>query len=86
MGTTSNRDSTEFRNISDLRIQYQCSYRLYLKHKIGDRPTLEREKGRQLHQEVFSLGERGESINTRLILAVIIITLFAAAIWIFGGL
>ncbi|MGY5852670.1 MAG: hypothetical protein RTU92_03805 [Candidatus Thorarchaeota archaeon] len=84
MDATTNRESTDFRNISDVRIQYQCSYRLYLKQKVGDTPSIARERGSQLHQEVFSLGERDKTVNTKLILAVIIITLVDALIWMFG--
>jgi hypothetical protein len=83
---TSQRDATSgrLRDVSELRLQFLCEYRLHLKWKLGERLSGAGVRGTNLHRQVpFQTGHRATpSIALRII--VIIGTLLAALLWILG--
>ncbi|MFW9846745.1 MAG: hypothetical protein ACFFD6_08360, partial [Candidatus Thorarchaeota archaeon] len=64
-----------YRDVSDLRTQFQCEYRYYLKSKQGDQSSTFSREGIRLHNEVALNTHVGRTLSllaTIIILAVII--------------
>lgn len=75
------------REVSALRTQFQCEYRLYLKQKLGDTHSLASVIGTELHSRVSiqSYKLNVEKTENRLApLVIIILILIAGFVWIFG--
>ena len=76
----------KIRNVSELRTQYQCEYRLHLKHKLGNSQTPASVTGTELHQRVLmkSDNRKVENSGSQLMpLLVIVVTLIVGFLWIF---
>nr|KXH71491.1 MAG: hypothetical protein AM325_10185 [Candidatus Thorarchaeota archaeon SMTZ1-45] len=74
------------RDVSDLRTQYQCEYRLHLKQQFGDIHSLASITGNELHQYINmkSKGENRERSERKLLpLLIIILTSIMGFLWIF---
>jgi len=74
----------KMREVSELRTQYQCEYRLHLKQKFGDSQSVASVTGTKLHLHVQSDKPHVEMTEKRLLpLLIIIVTLIAGFLWIF---
>lgn len=77
----------KMRDVSELRTQFQCEYRLRLKQKFGDTHSQASVTGTELHQRVSTQSESRQDDGTenRLVpLLIIVGTLIAGFLWIFG--
>ncbi|MFX1369189.1 MAG: hypothetical protein ACFFAY_11360 [Promethearchaeota archaeon] len=84
MTETLMKRSRRYRDVSDLRTQFQCEYRLYLKQKLGTTSTGAAHVGARLHEKV-KLSAKRENEQSRLFrVAIAIITIFAALLWMMG--
>ncbi len=75
------------RDVSELRTQFQCEYRLHLKQKLGDTHSQASVTGTELHRRVSTQSDsrHGEETENRLVpLLIIVVTLVAGFLWIFG--
>ena len=73
------------RDVSDLRTQFQCEYRLHLKQTLGNTSTLASIAGTRFHQLLASqtdFRKPGNGKNRFVLLLIIIITLLVGALWI----
>ena len=73
-----------YRDVSDLRTQFQCEYRLYLKQKRRSSPSPAAIQGTNLHEKVKLAAEGASFGNARIRAALLLITIFAAILWIIG--
>ena len=76
----------KLREVSDLRTQYQCEYRLQLKQKLGGTHSRASVTGTELHRRVATQSDKqheGNSENTLVPLLIIVVTLIAGFLWIF---
>ncbi|MFW9974122.1 MAG: hypothetical protein ACFFDQ_02490 [Candidatus Thorarchaeota archaeon] len=77
----------DMREVSELRMQYQCEYRLLLKRKFGEAHSSMSITGTKLHQRV-ALVENNQNfkrIEIQLLpLLVIILALIIGVFWILG--
>jgi hypothetical protein len=74
------------RDIADLRIQYFCEYRYYLKRKYGNSSSIDSIRGEWLHSKIRA-GTSISSIKQIRIKKIIIIglaILFVLLLYIFG--
>ncbi len=77
----------KMREVSELRIQYQCEYRYYLRQQFEGTHSQASTTGIELHRRVSSRADNRqvEKAETRLLpLLIIVITLIAGFLWIFG--
>ena len=77
----------KMRDVSELRTQFQCEYRLHLKQKFGDTHSKASIAGTELHRRVStpSVSRPVETTEHRFVpLLIIIVTLIAGFFWIFG--
>ena len=75
------------REVSDLRTQYQCEYRLHLKQKSNDTHSLASKTAIELHSHVSRRPEHQQAKNRAdgfIPLIIIVITLIAGFLWILG--
>ncbi len=72
------------REVSDLRTQFQCEYRLYLKQKLGESLSDAGVNGSILHKLLseHSISPEGNRGNRVLPLLIIIMTLMVGILWI----
>lgn len=84
MADYSTRDLKSYRTVSDLRTQYVCEYRLFLKKQVGDRPTEAAARGSQLHADVEVTPTAGIRPSLPVLLFILMLTLIAAIMWILG--
>ena len=73
------------RDVSDLRIQFQCEYRLHLKQELGNTSTPASVAGTKFHQLLSSQNDipKTENGKNRFVpLLIIIITLVVGTLWI----
>jgi len=71
------------REVSELRTQYQCEYRLHLEQKFGNSQSVASVTGTELHLHVQSDKLHVGKTENRLVpLLIIIITLIAGFLWI----
>jgi hypothetical protein len=76
----------KMREVSSLRTQFQCEYRLHLKQKLRQTHTLASVTGTELHRRVSIQSEfqHVEKTENRLLpLLIIILTLIVGFLWIF---
>lgn len=73
-----------YREVSELRTQHKCEYRLHLRQTHGDRPSESAVLSSVLHSEVKGLQPEGRSMSLWLKLLIVIVTLLAAVLWILG--
>lgn len=76
----------KLRAVADLRIQYQCEYRLCLKQKLGDKHTEASITGTDLHRRMaLQTDEHISQISKDRLVPVLIIiaTLIVGFLWIF---
>lgn len=73
---------SKFRDVSDLRTQFQCEYRLYLKQKYGDIRTKASIEGELLHSIFEQENEIQQSHNRMIPAIIIILTIIVSLIWI----
>ena len=85
-GMTVSRTSQgrRYRDVSDLRTQFQCEYRLYLSQKKRSRPSQVAWQGTKLHQKVKLRAEGASAGSTKVRAAVVLVTILAAILWILG--
>ena len=77
----------KMREVSELRIQYQCEYRHYLYQKNGNTHSKASITGTELHRRVSKHPDSQLTVRreNRLIpLLIFIVTLIAGLLWIFG--
>jgi hypothetical protein len=78
------RQNSKMREVSDLRTQFQCDYRLHLKQKLGESLSEVGVTGSILHKLIsehsISLEDNGG--NRIVPLLIIIMTLMAGIFWI----
>lgn len=75
----------KMREVSELRTQFQCEYRLHLRHKFGDSHSPTSVTGTELHRRVSiqSDSQHIEKTESRIApLLIIIMTLIAGVLWI----
>jgi hypothetical protein len=75
------------REVSELRIQYQCEYRFHLKQKFRDSHADASIAGAKLHQRMSTQADSQHVENTEHRLApllIFVVTLIAGFLWIFG--
>jgi len=73
------------RDVSDLRTQFQCEYRLHLKQTLGNTSTLASIAGTRFHQLLASQTDTRKpwiGKSQFIPLLIIIITLLVGALWI----
>jgi hypothetical protein len=73
------------RDVSDLRTQFQCEYRLHLKQALGNTSTRASIAGTRFHQLLASQTDvcKTENGKNRLVpLLIIIVTLLVGTLWI----
>jgi hypothetical protein len=74
--------SSRFREVSELRIQFQCEYKLYLTQKRGEMTTKAGIDGTMLHGQILPI-EFSESQDHQWIsLVIIILIIVTGIIWI----
>jgi len=76
--------SRRYREVSDLRTQFQCEYRLYLKQKIGATATRAALMGSRLHEQINLNPEVNRQRGKTFRIAVLLLTILAAVFWVFG--
>jgi hypothetical protein len=75
----------KMREVSELRIQFQCEFRLNLRQKFGDSHSPASVAGTELHRQVSIQSDRqdAEKIERRLVpLFIIVVTLIVGIMWI----
>jgi len=75
---------SKFREVSELRTQFQCEYRLYLNQKLGDKITKASIEGSRLHSRFHKEYEETSGEKRLVPLAIIILTIFIGILWILG--
>jgi len=73
---------SHLREVSDLRTQFQCEYRLYLKQKLGETPSEASIMGTILHDRMSGVSQTAHRGGRTLPLLVIIMTLIVGLLWI----
>ena len=76
----------KMRDVSELRTQYQCEYRLLLKQKLGDTHSRASVAGTDLHRRMSSQSDSQtvEKPENQLVpLLIIVVTLVVGLLWIF---
>ncbi len=74
----------KMREVSDLRIQFQCEYRLHLKQKLGGSSSKASTMGSILHRLAsdHTVSPDEKSGNRMVPLLIIIVTLISGMLWI----
>jgi hypothetical protein len=70
--------------VSELRTQYQCEHRFYLKRKRGDKSSDASREGSRLHREVGVNPNPVRSLNATGMALLVIVTVAAALLWVLG--
>ena len=76
---------SKMREVSELRTQYQCEYRLHLRQRFGNSHSLASITGTDLHRRVSIQSDRQQVMRTKnrvVPLLIIIVTLIAGLLWI----
>ncbi|TXT55178.1 MAG: hypothetical protein BAJATHORv1_40087 [Candidatus Thorarchaeota archaeon] len=81
MTGTRRKGISDFRNVSDLRIQFYCEYRLYLKQIHGETKSEASLQGEMLHSQV-SKTSMGFIPNTVVFALLVLIIIISAILWI----
>lgn len=77
---------SRMRDVSDLRTQFQCEYRLHLEQKFGNSHSSASTMGTELHRLVSKKPnnrKQQKNDNRWIPLIIIILTLVAGFLWIF---
>ncbi|MBD3406823.1 MAG: hypothetical protein GF411_11970 [Candidatus Lokiarchaeota archaeon] len=81
MNKTDRKGISSFRNVSDLRIQFYCEYRLFLKQLHGGTSSEASRGGTRLHSKIAVEVSKSAANRTILILLLVII-IISAIFWI----
>lgn len=73
-----------YRDVSDLRTQYQCEYRHHLRTTQGDQASTYSLEGTRLHNDVSLELGRNRSISSFATIVIIVVIITAAFLWILG--
>ena len=73
----------EYREVSELRIQYFCEYRYFLTKSLGDPVTDAAKAGRKLHSQVSEKRYSSHELSVTKRILIIILILIFGLIWIF---
>jgi len=73
---------SKYREVSDLRIQFLCEYRLFLHQKIGDESTKASLEGQRLHSKFCGDHQNGMSQRPVLPLIIMILAVVIGLLWI----
>ncbi len=73
---------SKFRDVSELRIQSICEYRLYLRHHLGIESTEASLVGKQLHSKFENESISRVSQKPILTLIIIVLTVVIGLLWI----
>jgi hypothetical protein len=73
-----------YRDVSELRIQFQCEYRFYIRQKRGEKSSDASREGSRLHREVGMNPGPVRSLNTSVLVLLVIVTIAAALLWVLG--
>ncbi|UCH03623.1 MAG: hypothetical protein JSW05_08465 [Candidatus Thorarchaeota archaeon] len=84
MPSLRNARQGRYRDVSELRVQFLCEYRLHLKWNLGERISDASVGGTNLHQYVPLQAEHVQTPNMAIRITVLIMTVLAALLWIFG--
>ncbi len=84
MPSQRNESQGRYRDVSELRIQFLCEYRLHLKWELGERVSDASVRGANLHKHVPFQTGHVQTTNIALRITVLIMTVLAALLWIFG--
>ena len=78
------RTPGRYRDVSELRIQFQCEHRFYLKQKIGVESSAACREGSRLHQDI-GMNPIFTQTPHPFVMALIVTVIVAAAIlWVLG--
>ncbi|KXH73268.1 MAG: hypothetical protein AM326_00535 [Candidatus Thorarchaeota archaeon SMTZ-45] len=84
MKDAKNRTVGRYRDVSELRIQFQCEYRFYLKQKIGDKSSFACREGSKLHQDIGMNSIVTQTPHPFLMALIVIVIVAAAILWVLG--
>lgn len=84
MPSTEMRSPKRYRSVSDLRTQYLCEYRLYLKNIHGDQDSEWTSRGNMLHSLATSSESEKKSSMPFLKAILLIVIVMSAVVWILG--
>ncbi len=73
---------SRFRDVSDLRIQFLCEYRLYLRQHIDEERTKASVEGERLHSKFTNEYQDRIPKKSIIPLIIIIITIVVGLLWI----
>jgi hypothetical protein len=73
-----------YRDVSELRIQFQCEYRFYIKQMRGEKSSDASREGSRLHRKVGMNPVPGRPLNASVRAIIVIVTIAAALLWVFG--
>ncbi|MFW9907283.1 MAG: hypothetical protein ACFFEF_01800 [Candidatus Thorarchaeota archaeon] len=73
---------SQYRQVSELRRQYQCEYKMELSLKYGEEPSVWSKQGERLHNLAENDAEISSEDHSFLFLSLLIITILAGAFWI----
>ncbi len=75
-----------FRQVSELRIQYLCEYRLYLRLRFGAPNSQAQRVGTHLHGTDRASAEQHFIEYEKIFVVVAILTIIAGILWVMEGL
>ena len=84
MADYSTRDIKRYKTVTDLRTQYMCEYRLFLRTMFGVTSTKASRQGTRLHSGITIKYSPPSKTNIPLLLIVGILTIIAAIFWMLG--
>ncbi|MHA2068707.1 MAG: hypothetical protein ACXABY_30455 [Candidatus Thorarchaeota archaeon] len=73
-----------YRDVSELRIQFQCEHRFFLSQEHGNKSSDASREGSRLHREVGLNPVQVRSLNPSMTVILVIIIVAAASLWILG--
>ena len=73
---------SRFREVTDLRIQFLCEYRLFLQQKLGEERTKASIEGERLHVELDRESQRDIPETQIIPLGIIVLTVIIGLLWI----
>ena len=82
MGNEERFPLKKYRQVSELRTQFQCEYRLLLRYKHGEQLTEWSQRGSKLHDMAANRPIETSSRNSYAKIVLFIITVVAGILWI----
>ncbi|MFW9967152.1 MAG: hypothetical protein ACFFEA_08355 [Candidatus Thorarchaeota archaeon] len=73
-----------YRDVSELRIQFQCEYRFYLRQKQGSISSDAIREGSRLHREVVMNPKTTRSPHPLTVVLIVIAIAIAGVLWVLG--